>query len=257
MPLPSRFRRGCQVALLLLLLLPLAAPPATAQRARDTATYSLPPDHAAPVALRRPTPERLRAFRQQREFQYVEVKSEQSTWDLLRMRFWRWLAELLETRPGKLLWEYGIYAGLVVALVFVVLKLLQIDFTRAFGRSPRPAALSYDVQDEDIHGLDFNALLANAEMAGNYRLAVRLGYLHVLKQLTDQGLIRWQPDKTNHDYLFELPAGPLPAAFRELTRQFDYVWYGEHDDLTPAHYAQARATRLAFQQLLQPGRRAA
>jgi Domain of unknown function (DUF4129) len=139
----------------------------------------------------------------------------------------------------------------------VVLKLLQVDFTRAFGRAPRPAPLPYDVQGEDIHGLDFEALLTTAETAGNYRLAVRLGYLQVLKQLTDQGLIRWQPDKTNHDYLFELPAGPLPDAFRELTRQFDYVWYGELDDLTPAHYAQARATRLAFQQLLSSGRRAA
>lgn len=254
----SYFRRSCLVALLLLLLLPLAARPAAAQRARNAAaTYPLPPDRATPVPLRQPAPERLRAFRQQREFQYVEVKSEQSSWDLLWTRFWRWVSDLLETRPGKVVWKYGIYAGLVVALVFVVLKLLQIDFTRAFGRNLRPAALAYDVQDEDIHELDFDKLLTSAETEGNYRLAIRLGYLHVLKQLTDQGLIRWQPDKTNHDYLFELPAGPLPAAFRELTRQFDYVWYGEHDDLTPAHYAQARATRLAFQQLLQPGRRAA
>ncbi|SHK93695.1 protein of unknown function [Hymenobacter psychrotolerans DSM 18569] len=243
---------------MLLVLLALAVVPATAQRPRNAATtYPLPPDRTTRVTLRQPTPERLRGFRQQREFQYVEVKSEQSSWDLFWARFWHWLSELLETRPGKLMWEYGIYAGLVVALVFVVLKLLQIDFTRAFGRSPRPAALAYDVQAEDIHGLDFDALLTAAETEGNYRLAVRLGYLHVLKQLADRSLIRWQPDKTNHDYLFELPAGPLPEAFRELTRQFDYVWYGEHDDLTPAHYAQARATRLAFQQLLSTGRRAA
>ncbi|QNH63283.1 DUF4129 domain-containing protein [Hymenobacter sediminicola] len=250
------FRR-CRVAVLLVLVA-LAAMPAAAQRPRNAAaTYPLPPDRTTPVTLRRPAPERLREFRQQREFQYVEVKSEQSSWDLLWARFWHWLSDLLETRPGKLVWKYGICVGLVVALVYVVLKLMQVDLTRAFGRSPRPVALAYDVQAEDIHGQDFEALLAAAEAENNYRLAVRLGYLHVLKQLADQSLIRWQPDKTNHDYLFELPAGPLPDAFRELTQQFDYVWYGEHDDLTPAHYAQARATRLAFQQLLHTGRRAA
>ena len=217
----------------------------------------LPTDQASTVTLRKPTPERLREFREQRDFQYVAVKSEKSAWDLLMMRFWRWLGELLATRPGKIVWDYGIYAALIAAFIFVVLKLMQVDITRAFGRSARRAPLSYDVDSEDIHALDFSTLLRDAETTGNYRLAVRLGYLEVLKQLTDQGLIRWQPDKTNHDYLYELPTGPLPPAFRELTRQFDFVWYGEHDDLTPTHYAQARATREAFQQLLAAPRRAA
>ncbi|MBW3374800.1 DUF4129 domain-containing protein [Hymenobacter norwichensis] len=231
----------------------LAAPePAAVQPVRH-----LPADRASNVTLRKPAPARLREFREQREFQYVAVKSEKSAWDLLMMRFWRWLGELLETPSGKIIWKYGIYAALLAAFIFVVLKLMQVDITRAFGRGTRRAPLSYDVDSEDIHALDFSTLLREAESAGNYRLAVRLGYLEVLKQLTDQGLIRWQPDKTNHDYLYELPPGPLPPAFRELTRQFDFVWYGEHDDLTPTHYAQARATREAFQHLLAAPRRAA
>ncbi len=240
-------------------MLLLAAQPLLAQPARNAAAppRPLPPDQSGNVVLRAPTAERLRAFRGQREFQYVTVKSETSAWDLLWMRFWRWVAELLETRPGKVLWEYGLYVALLVAFVFVVLKLMQVDITRAFGRAPRRAPLSYDTQSEDIHALDFQTLLQEAETNGNHRLAVRLGYLEVLKQLTDQGLIRWQPDKTNHDYLYELPSGPLATAFRELTQQFDYVWYGEHNDLTPTHYAQARTTREAFQQLLASPRRAA
>jgi len=243
--LPS-FRRLVWALLLGLLLtatLAVAEPKATPVR-------HLPADQTSRVPFRAPAAERLREFRAQREFQYVAVKSEKSTWDLLWLRFWRWLGELLETRSGKIFWDYGIYAALIAALVFVVLKLMQVDITRAFGREARRAPLSYDAQPEDIHALDFDVLLREAESTGNYRLAVRLGYLEVLKQLADRGLIRWQPDKTNHDYLYELPEGPLPAAFRELTRQFDYVWYGEHNDLTPTHYAQARATREAFQQLL-------
>ncbi|UOQ65228.1 DUF4129 domain-containing protein [Hymenobacter volaticus] len=248
----------CLVRVLALVLL-LAAPPLLAQPARNAAAppLPLPRDQSSNVVLRAPKAERLRSFREQRDFQYVTVKSELSAWDLLWMRFWRWVAELLNTRPGKVLWEYGIYAALVLAFVFVVLKLMQVDITRAFGRAPQRAPLSYDTESEDIHALDFQTLLQEAEGTGNHRLAIRLGYLKVLKQLADQGLIRWQPDKTNHDYLYELPAGPLATAFRELTQQFDYVWYGEHDDLTPTHYAQARATREAFQQLLASPRRAA
>ncbi|WP_157530427.1 DUF4129 domain-containing protein [Hymenobacter norwichensis] len=250
--------RLCLFWLLTLGWLLAATPvPAAPQPAATVPARHLPPDQNSPIALRKPAPARLREFREQREFQYVTVKSEQSAWDLLMMRFWRWLGDLLETRSGKIVWEYGIYAALIAVLIFVVLKLMQVDITRAFGRGARRAPLSYDVDAEDIHALDFGALLREAETTGNYRLAVRLGYLEVLKQLTDQGLIRWQPDKTNHDYLYELPPGPLPPAFRELTRQFDFVWYGEHDDLTPTHYAQARATREAFQQLLAAPRRAA
>nr|WP_262905325.1 DUF4129 domain-containing protein [Hymenobacter nitidus] len=115
----------------------------------------------------------------------------------------------------------------------------------------------YDTAAEDIHSLDFNTLLAQAEAAGNYRLAVRLGYLAVLKQLTDHGLIRWQPEKTNHDYLRELTAGSLRPAFQEITRQFEYVWYGEQNDLSAAHYTLARDARLTLQRQIATTRRAA
>ncbi|UOQ72023.1 DUF4129 domain-containing protein [Hymenobacter cellulosilyticus] len=219
---------------------------------RQAGNYRAPlarrPQHSGSAAS--PGPERLRELREQRDFQYVEVKSEQSSWDLFWARVMHWLSGVLSTRGGKIVWEYGIYALLVVALVFVVLKLMQVDLTRAFGRAPRTMPMPYDTTTEDIHGLDFDALLTEAEAVGNYRLAVRLGYLFVLKQLTDQGLIQWQPDKTNHDYLQELKAGQLRPAFRELTQQFEYVWYGEQQDLPLSHYTLARDVRVAFQRQL-------
>ncbi|RSK45657.1 DUF4129 domain-containing protein [Hymenobacter perfusus] len=238
----------------LLVLMLLLTRPAAAAVAPDSTTQAtirvLPADNNPALRLRQPDAERLRELRGQRDFRYVEVKSELSAWDMLWLRFWRWLAELLATPSGKFIWQYGIYAFLVVALVFVVLKLMQVDLTRAFGRAPRRAALSYDAETEDLHALDLDVLLTQAEEARNYRLAVRLGYLRVLRQLSDKGLIKWQPDKTNHDYLYELPTGPLPESFRELTRQFEYVWYGEQDDLTADDYERARTTRQAFERRL-------
>jgi len=224
--------------------------PAAAEAALPSpSTLAARPAPLPAVRLRRPAPERLRDFRKQRDFQYVEVHSEMSPWDLFWARVWQRVGEWLSSRSYQGFWRYVFYALFLGALIFVILKLLEVDVTHAFGRSPRRAALDYATESEDIHALDFPALLAEAEAAGNYRLAVRLGYLQALKQLTDAGHLEWQPDKTNLAYEQELPAGPLRTAFAEVSRQFEYVWYGELT-LTPAHYAHTRASRQALLELL-------
>ncbi|WP_157781034.1 DUF4129 domain-containing protein [Hymenobacter sedentarius] len=204
---------------------------------------------------------RLRELRAQREFRYVEPDASTDAWDAFWARVWRWLSRLLG-KPSSSgtwsswsqAWKYGFYAALLAVLAYAVLKLLQVDITAAFGRSARRGLLAYDTATENIHEVDFTTRIAEAEEAGNFRLATRLGYLEVLKHLTDRGLIQWQADKTNHAYLAELAAGPLREAFRGATRQFEYVWYGELR-LNAALYQQARAGQRAVTALL--GTRAA
>lgn len=238
---------------------PPAAPAPAARPAEPSGSdndtikaWPLPPDRTTPLPTRHPDEERLRELAHDPSFQYVEAAPEsQSIWD----RFWYWvgrlLGRLLRTPGGQFTWEYGWYAAIVAVLVFAVLKLLKVDLTGAFGRSARRAGLPYDVLAEDIHGVDFPARLAEAEAAGNYRLAVRLGYLEALKHLSDQGLLHWEPNKTNHAYLYELPAGPLREAFRVATRQFEYVWYGELS-LTAAQYQPVRAAQRAVRTAVSP-----
>ncbi|GGE94437.1 DUF4129 domain-containing protein [Hymenobacter cavernae] len=209
---------------------------------------------AAPeqVSLRRPTAERLKALRSQRELQYeMEPVPQTSAWDSFWYRFRRWLGRLLNRPAYQHGWRYLVYGAFLVAFVFIVLRLLKVDLTGAFGRNPQRMPLAYTTEGEDIHAVDFPARIAEAEAAGDYRLAVRLGFLSVLKQLTDRGLLTWRPEKTNADYLAEVPAGPLHAAFGQVARQFEYAWYGELP-LTAAQYALAREARLALLQLLTP-----
>ena len=209
----------------------------------------LPPDRSTPLPRREANAARLRELAAQRPFQYVEPEASTDAWDAFWARLWRWLGNLFDTPTGRVSGEYAVYAVALATLVFAVLKLLQVDVTGAFGRSGRRGPLAYDTESEDIHAVDFRTRIAAAEEAGNFRLATRLGYLEVLKQLTDRGLIDWQPDKTNHTYLAELAAGPLRDAFRGATRQFEYVWYGELR-LTAALYQQARTGQHAIAGLL-------
>lgn len=211
---------------------------------RKVPGQTLPVDRSTALPPRRADAERLRELAAQREFQYREAKVELSFWERFWNWLWEWLGRISSTKQGRTTWKYGFYAVLAGILVFAVLKLLQVDIGGVFGRKPRRSTLPYDVAGENIHEVDFPARIAEAEEAGDFRLATRLGYLAVLKTLTDQGLINWQPDKTNHTYLHELSNGALRNSFREATRQFEYVWYGELP-LTAALYQQVRTDQRA------------
>ena len=236
---------------LLLMLLLLSAAPVQGQVTPRPTVASAPallPDPSPAPRLRRPDAGRLRELHRRREFQYEEdaTQPEQSAWDAFWARVREAIGNWLVSRSYNHFWRWIFYALFVIAGVFIVLQILEIDFTAMLGRSPRRAPLAYDTMAENIHEVDFATRLAEAEAAGNWRLAVRLGYLQLLKTLADGGLIQWQSDKTNHAYLAELPAiGPLRGAFREATRQFEYVWYGELA-LTAPLYAQVRAGHQAL-----------
>ena len=40
-------------------------------------------------------------------------------------------------------------------------------------------------------------------------------------------MIAWEIDKTNTQYIYELKDQEQRTAFSSLTRQFEFVWYGE------------------------------
>ncbi|GGK87084.1 DUF4129 domain-containing protein [Rufibacter glacialis] len=187
------------------------------------------PSSAAPPRLevRHPNPQRLQALREKREFQYQQdVRPDRSLWERFWRRIGKFLSNLLAGTSYQGFWKYVVYAIAIGTTVFVVLKLLQVDFTGLLGRKAAPAALAYETYRENIHEIDFQTLLEEAEAQGDYRRAVRLHYLRTLKALTDQGLIDWRPGKTNRSYVSEIPQGPYRKPFERLTQSFEYVWYG-------------------------------
>jgi len=75
--------------------------------------------------------------------------------------------------------------------------------------------------------MNFDAEIEKAISRHDFRLAVRLLYLKCLKQLSDKELIRWQIDKTNAAYIYELTDPVQKQTFGLLTRQFEFIWYGD------------------------------
>jgi hypothetical protein len=62
---------------------------------------------------------------------------------------------------------------------------------------------------------------------GEHREAIRHLYLALLARLHRDGVIDYDPTLSNWEYLFAFKgASALKAAFKELTRRFDFAWYG-------------------------------
>ncbi|MBP8239580.1 MAG: DUF4129 domain-containing protein [Saprospiraceae bacterium] len=80
--------------------------------------------------------------------------------------------------------------------------------------------------DEYIHETDLERFLREALAASNWPLAVRLYFLQTIKQLSEKEAIVWSKEKTNRDYLREMRGHRLGPQFRDVTRQYERVWYG-------------------------------
>jgi hypothetical protein len=180
----------------------------------------------------------LAAYRKQPEFKYAEVDETPSWWTQFWRAFWNWVSHVFDFLKTKnhqsgffrtllTMLEYlAILAG-VGALVFIILRIAGVDVMNIFRHKPASANLSYNESEENIHEINFDPEIENAVSQNNFRLAVRLLYLKSLKQLSDANMINWQPEKTNSTYINEINEIEQRQAFKLLTRQFEYVWYGE------------------------------
>jgi hypothetical protein len=180
------------------------------------------------VAVRMPDDSAMKSYRSDGDFVYDrEQREPESLWD----RFVRWLQRLIGRVGGgdaeSTIFEWVCYGLAAAVIVFVILKLIGSDIRGLFMHGRRSRVSDFIEVDENIHEMNFDALIAEAVAAGQYRRAVRLLYLKGLKALTDGGAIDWRKGKTNRDYLHELRESPLRAPFADATLLFEYVWYGD------------------------------
>lgn len=144
-------------------------------------------------------------------------------------RFWRWFwnlyDDLTSTPAGRTIKDIFLWALFISALAFFVYKVYKTNRVALFSANPQMKN-TYTIGEENIHEINFESAITDAENEGNYRLAVRLYYLKNLKLLTDKELIDWQLNKTNTDYIRELANTNYYEDFQKSTRAFEYAWYG-------------------------------
>jgi hypothetical protein len=82
---------------------------------------------------------------------------------------------------------------------------------------------------EDIFSINYHLQIENAIRVEDYRLATRLMFLRLLRNLSNRNLIQYRQGRTNLEYLTQLFSTSYYNDFFKLTRNYEYAWYGKFD----------------------------
>lgn len=157
-----------------------------------------------------------------------EIKDESRNW---LERFLDWLfgdakGDLDSTiNVGRILLWLVIFGtiGLVIWL------LVRSEFSGFIKGQAQQTKFNFSDVDEDITGINFAERIRQALADNDHRLAIRWQYLKQLYLLNERKLISWQSYKTNIDYARELSGSGLQEGFNNISRDYEYVWYGKYE----------------------------
>ena len=146
-------------------------------------------------------------------------------------------------------WKYVIYLAVIALVTFFVIRIFGNFKDNEVVPEKKPEIEDLEEVEEKMHELDLEQLLQQAVQARNYRVALRLNFLIIIKQLSQSGKIAWAREKTNWEYHSELKNRLLADQFREIILSFESFWYGEHP-LTELEYHRSEPGYQALRQKL-------
>ncbi len=138
----------------------------------------------------------------------------------------------------------------IIAISFLIFKLAggELNLTQKEKKKENSFIGNIDIEEieQNIHKSDMELLLEKTITEGNYMMAVRIYYLWAIKELTNKRLIKWKRDKTNRDYIREIRKTNFHKPFREITRIFERIWYGNQNQLQKNDFAIIEPTLKEF-----------
>jgi len=189
--------------------------------------YSLVYD-TAKIQVREPHPKAQEELLKDSDYQYDRIgPAPKSWWERFKEWFWRSISKIFNTEGGEVGLTIFQYVLIAAVVVIIILLLLKNDIRAVFYGKSASIPIDFKEFDEDIHKINFDELIGDAITKNDYRKAIRLHFLKLLKELTDKNLISWQIDKTNNDYSMELSNSKFSNQFKELALLYEYIWYGD------------------------------
>jgi hypothetical protein len=135
---------------------------------------------------------------------------------------------------------------IIIASILIILRLFwKSELSTLTKSQSRNLHFNFNDISEELNKIDFDLKIREAEHAKNYRLAIRWQYLKILNALNSSNKIVFSPYKTNIEYLREINDTKTRNYFKEISKIYEYVWYGEFE-INESNYKKQLETLLQF-----------
>jgi hypothetical protein len=114
-----------------------------------------------------------------------------------------------------------------IILALVVAYVVYIVFLRDLKSNKKVEVLEEEPNPIEIPLSELELKLREALTRKDYREAIRIYFLYILKLLIERSWIDWHKKKTNLHYLREMSARKEYQAFSNVVTVFEIVWYGK------------------------------
>jgi hypothetical protein len=179
-------------------------------------------DDRKPLELRKVNRQDVENIRNDKDFWYVDEMQKKEK-KKAEPPAENWFGKLLRTNWFEpLMWIVVI--GSFVGILIWFLSTMDVSIFRK--KAKRISDNSEEETPENIFEIDFEKAITAAVNARNLRLAVRLMYLQLLKELSEKNIIRYNPQRPNSEYVMQLYGTSYYPEFFSITRNFEYAWYG-------------------------------
>lgn len=205
--------------------------------------------------------EKIESYRSEKDFDYMDRAESDSWWT----RFKKWL----QLQYDRFIdWLFGDYkANTILAFFLQILPYLIIAailglvfwlFIRlnpgtTFLNDPPQPQVYYTEEEQLVRSEDISILLEAAINNGDYRMAVRYYYLQLLKLLNEKGIINYEYQKTNSEYLNEITQEQVKNPFQKVIRLYNFIWYGNFP-VTREDFSLAQQSFKKMEHILNPGK---
>lgn len=184
------------------------------------------PAPADDIVLKSADHKAIETYRNNNDFNYKEQPVQERP-NFLPKWLMKYLAKFLTNifRSGAL--EVVFILLITSVVLYILLRLNGINPAGLLKRNPHEIknAVYSEVQEHQL--IQFDKLIDEAVMGGDFRLAIRLHFLDILMQLDKKGIISFKEDKTNRGYYNEINQPSVKKGFSGVAGIFENVWYGE------------------------------
>jgi len=122
--------------------------------------------------------------------------------------------------------QYLLFGLLAVLLAFLIYQLfMKTSF------DDKGAKLTADFEElapTQIPKSELEILLEKALANNDFREAIRIYFIFIIKDLSEKEWIRWEKKKTNFSYLIEMRSRSQYGPFNEAVSIYELVWYGNY-----------------------------